>query len=343
MKRKSKYLIGIIVFSVFLFISCKKDDITNSKYPDELLGTWRMKTFEPYYKVVTNSDQTIWDFFSEGDGAITLTGDYQVELKYIYTNGEITFISNAPASIFNSDVYNYPIFFIMIMGNNASMEVLISGVEGYLYLGTSTQDFVDLESFVTTFDNLELINSDGSAGSIIANGSLSPAVLNIPANITSEIFPEGVIQTDGDNLIFNTDGNALKVNHHEDSIFCSWEVKDDLLYIVDTSYHQFQPELDTTVYSYSIISNTLTLIIDYGTECEIEDEKEECMKGIEEMLFLDEGSLTDVSFLIKNTYSRSTAVFGNKSEKQFKWHNIPEKIKADRNFYKKKFQQHFKL
>ena len=339
---KNLKLIALLIIAIFFITDCKKEDITNSKYPEKLLGTWQMQTYEPYCKVLTNSDQTSWDFFTEGDGSITLSGDYQVELKHVITNGEMTFVSNIPFSIAYSGKFNYPVFFIMIMDNMASMEVGISEDEGYLYLGTSSQDFVDLESLIISFDNLELINSNGNSGSIIANGSISPAIINIPANTVSEISLEGVIPTDGDNLILYDDGSALKANHHDDSTFCEWEVRDDFLYVIDTTYHQFQPELDTTIYSYSVISNTLTLIIDEGTECKEEDEKDECLKDLERLLYLDEGSLTDVSYYSRYTYSRSTAVFGNKMDKQYNWHNTHGNRINSKDFYIQMLKEHFK-
>ncbi|MFC2119364.1 hypothetical protein ACFLSY_12055, partial [Bacteroidota bacterium] len=274
-----------------------------NKHPEELFGAWNMSLRIPECQIITNSDQTSWDFNSEGIGSITISGDIQAELKYIVGNAEIVVISSLPPFDLVSEQV-FPSYALAVFANSIIYFVVsISEDERYNYIIEPNGPIFDFENLRVSFSELEYnISIDES---VTFNGTLSSEIINIPANTPTIITLVDQIELGNKSYIFNNDGSVItQKNQDEDSFIGSWEVDGDLLYIID-SLNINTTGKDTSVYTYSIKTETLTLISAEELNCDDEIDREDCIREFEYRLFLDSGSLTEVSYFEKQIFSRT--------------------------------------
>ncbi len=80
---KNIYFLQVVLFSVVLVGSCnlfKNDEPEITKSSEDLWGTWYTTDMEFSTEVVTSSDQVMYQFFREGIGELTVTGDHSAVL-----------------------------------------------------------------------------------------------------------------------------------------------------------------------------------------------------------------------------------------------------------------------
>ncbi|MFC2119335.1 hypothetical protein ACFLTI_04455 [Bacteroidota bacterium] len=344
-KRINLYLILFFICSVLFVNACKKDDVSHNYHPDELVGDWDVVSEMEGWELTTNSDQTFMDFHSEANGRISVTGDYQAVLSYIFQiEGIIVVSENSFSDMYMEE--NYPLMWMGVFGNDIMLNVFIndSDMDQFIILGA---DFdLDTVSYTLTVNQLELFNFDQSK-SVIIDGTISAAIIDIAANTPTNIVMYEYINDYNMIINFGAEGAfSASFEDEENNLHGMWEVKEDgMLYIIDTTSYDIDTDVDTTIFSYNIISDKLTMILDVGPECSDEDgseEKEICLREIETFLLLDEGSLMDVSFITIVSFTRSVGIPKYRPVRPDNWKKMMHPQLPDRNNYKSKFEKYFK-
>ena len=325
MKRKKNRVLVLFVMicSLLLINSCEKKEAGHNFHPDELTGDWDLGSVSGGYEVVTNSDQEYKDIFSPANGKITVSGDYSAELIYIFPFEGIIITEMGFMEIVEGE--NYPMIMMAVAENTVILNILVNDTEMVHYIATDPEFGLDFETLTISFDQLELFSFDqtGSViGSVIVDGTIATNIIDIPANIPTEImsFPDV-----GNSAVFSfeTDGAFSAIfEDEEDNLIGTWEVREDnMLYIIDSTAGD-GPDVDTLHFSYNIDSDELTIKMDDEMECNDEngiEEKEECLRDFEQELNFDEGSLTDVKVISIIKFTRSTSVFVPKAPGSVNW------------------------
>ena len=321
---------GITILSFMLFLACSKDKSTgpendSDKHPAELVGTWQALTENYNIFITTNSVQKVADMISPGNGTISITGDQQTELKYMFFGEEGSlriWVSNVP--IIDIEEMNYPAYFLIFQKDpdpTVIFMAMLSETEDLSYMGTVTDlDYYEPETFTLTVTGLQL-NAVNSSGSILVNGTLSNSMIEVQANTPTCIYSlENQDAMGSVNLSADGTFTRTSVDDSETEITTgTWEVIDsENLTIIETSEDEFNHTVKDTITSTFMINSSgiLTIIVE-GNACDTFDYDEnedlnniqDCINKFEEDYFLEEGSVISLTVQMSFTYSRSVAKF----------------------------------
>ena len=308
MKNTNLLISGLLLLIVFFISACKKDEIPEIivSHPEELVGKWVLISENPEYSLITNSDQSTWDILSEGIGSINITGDFQAELKYISTDGEVILITNQSLQEYYAGG-DYPFYLLSFAGDLINLFIILNDNENEFFVGSSNDVSFDWVNFNANFSNVELFSTTGDT--ILINGNLSPSMIFVRAN-TPTYIPIFSIDFVTRNYNLYADGSYMEhLFNGEDDIYGKWEVVDDLLNLIDTTAYGYGYQNDTMTYSYSINGDDLILRSFEGKLCEDwgpDANNDSCIIMHESQFFLNRGSLMDIALFEKLVFIKDT-------------------------------------
>ena len=199
---------GILILSAIIFSFCKKDeDNIFEKYPDEFIGSWDIVSGIPEAIITTNSDQETFDFSGQRNGSIQVTGDYEIELNYIFGDGEMLIISNLNIIELLLEE-TFPIYALLYSPDNGVVEFMVinSEEEIYAYHADNQENLFNHNNGTLSVDNIQLLSMD-ELTSVTVNGNISFNLLSIPANTPTAIpYLMGIELMNG-NFVFSANGN----------------------------------------------------------------------------------------------------------------------------------------
>jgi len=347
---KKNVLKSIFVFLLFfsvVLIFCDKNSTDSNGDSDTsdftaLTGTWLSQSATVDVKLETNSNQTANDLLSEADGAISVTGDYPADLKYIV---------DLPMEGFRNIIITENMVLTTLLkptSTTSMLSITLSSLsQGVMFQVMSDTDttyyFGDINDFTVsetqaqvTADNAIFISGYASPKStiettannaqVMLDGTITASTISISANDPTSIlpFPIPLPAEDIGTVTMNQDSTFTAEFTIEDfveidtSITGKWYIEDDKLILGPPEGEEGEP----LEFDYSLQGGNLTVTASIGISEFLDDvdtEDIDVMGLLEAVFGLDTGSLSDVIVDIEIVMSKGTSKLYLEKSKESLW------------------------
>ena len=340
-----KSFIILLVFSLVFTFSCDNKSTNGGSEGDDfdaLVGTWLSQSATVDVLVETNSNQTANDLFSQADGEIGVTGEYDTDLKYMLD----VYMEGIRLVMISEDML---LTMLMKPTSSTSMLTLTSMTFGGEIFGTAIYDVVsnvDSTSYVGNFEDFDLsptqaqvtadnaifvgglaapnVRSESTAptGTITMNGTITAATMPISANDPTSVLPFALPldATDIGTVTLNNDSTFSADFTMEDfveidtTINGRWYIEDGKLVLAPPEGEAGEPlELDYELDGNNLIVTAVIALSEILGE--VDTGGLDVLGLLESVLGLDEGSLEDVIVEVEITMSKGAGkVNFNKGE-----------------------------
>ena len=284
--KKIKLIISILLITTIALVSCKKDGSTGPGAGGDVVGTWSVNNAVIAWTLTTNSDQTVrnmWDIA----GQINIDGT-MITMNFMYLENSGT----RPSFTIIDATKKYT---LMLEGNSGTGSLMNNGE---LYTGNISYSF-DGTTLTINESTIQHITSDAT---VTISGSLSYNATNLPANTPTQIqIPEDVD--------YGADFGFASIELNSNGTGTSSTVEngitetENFTYEIDGNLFIFTSQTgEEMVFEYSVTGNTMNwLVSDSGGLCDnlTSETKSDCLAGWEWSFNLDEGSLTDISGMLR--------------------------------------------
>lgn len=347
---KKNMLRSVIIFLLafaLVLIFCDKNSTDSNGDSDKsdfnaMVGTWLSQSATVDVKLETNSNQTANDFLSEANGAISVTGDYLADLKYIVDlpmeDTRVLLISEdmlLTALLKPTATTSMLLFSLSSLSQNVMYQVF-SDADTTYYFGDINDFTISETQAQVTANNATLIsgygssdsklNITGSTAQVMLDGTITANTISISANDPTSIlpFPIPIPAEDIGTVTLNQDSTFTAEFTMEDfvevdtSISGIWYVEDDKLMLGPPEGEEGEP----LEFDYSLQGGNLTLTASIGISEFLDDVDTEdinVMALVESLFGLDTGSLTDVIVDIEIVMSKGTSKLYLEESEKFPW------------------------
>lgn len=265
----------------------------------DLVGVWAMNSMDINLYLTTSSNQTAWDIFKPGTGAITVSGAYSASLGYVRQKDGAVSVVDFPAH--KSD--EYPNFNLIAasrgIGGGITVDILILtyavSKDSNIVFTANNSFTLDTVSHTLTVDDVVLISATGD-DSVRVDGVVTQRSVAVPADIKTSVTT--FVQDDLDReLHLASDSTSLLVENvstSPDSSSGTWEVLGDTLALYHLVLVNGAVVYDTTYIDVFLNGNNVLGTMLKRAWCDVEQPQDTCFMNAEAMLSLDAGSVTDI-------------------------------------------------
>jgi hypothetical protein len=347
MKKSVLLVLGVCLLCLsVMFLSCDGDSSTDGNddnngdpsHPSSLVGLWHSISMMMSEIITTNSNQTAIDLFSEGTGALNVTGGQTASLTYMMVwndEGEISgMVTNVSfIELFGNETaevkekiknprkmlselkteLTYPLYVLQFsIGEGAMFYAVPNASDTLLYWGTGDGLTYDAANYKLTANNMALVDMENFITTIAINGQLQNKTINVPANTPTVAMTMDATEMFDLTLDINTDGTYMGIYDYGlgvlDTTNGTWEVTGgNNLMIVDYYTEDGDTvDTDTSYATYAFSGNNLVLTTE-DDACIDDENPDDCLADIEDEVGIDEGSLVSAFEQIDLTFSKAVA------------------------------------
>ena len=260
------------LIALFL-VNCGKDSssptgpVTTPVTLSLMAGKWVVQSSHGDIYITTDTAATIRNNNQPGTGAITVAGDYNVNLTYVGSvNMFISIIKASDQPVLDNTLYpRHDLYIFSALGNQnqyalMQFKAFNSKTDSVVFnarLDTNSYHYDSTTCRLAFTMPVFLYRQDDSSHTVTVRGTLTGNVVSVPAHVSTQVLSPTDLVNNGLAIIYRADSTyaIVDTNGIDTTSRGVWTLSGSTL----TMFEQ-APRTDTTVNSVTLIGSTLTAV-----------------------------------------------------------------------------------